>query len=296
MLSRTEWSNKMYDVDRIEQEILNDMSQENDELGNEDNLDLQDHDEDAEISDEETFDEGQEETEEEVGNEDEDEADIVDEEHQDIEETEEEVDTPQHRAFAEMRVENKRLAERVEQMDMLLEIVREGSGFESQEQLIQALMGAKPEIDKRRMGLDDEGYQKHLQLEQERAIIEQEKQTIFQEKLDTRANRFQSVVDNMTRELGIEQEVVFRNLANSGYTDMAEILMGTQDYERLLKSVLIDEIVEHKANKIADKELSRKSVETDKISNTRNASSTFEEQQDRLLDKDIEEFMKNQGY
>lgn len=270
-----------YDVDAIEQEILEELALENEEVADEVNdeteVDLQ---EDGETLDSE-------ETEE---------TETEETETQETATLEDDGDSPQHRKFAEMRVANKELQEQLDRQKELLEIVRIGSNFETEEDLIRALMEVKPQLDKQKLGLDDEGYQKHLEIEQQKSYLDQERQMVMQERLQNKATLFRSKVDAVSEQLNIKDDYIFQKLEDNGLDNLEELLLNTNDFDGLLKAILVDEYIEYEVGEKVKKELERGTVETEKIGNVNDASMSFEEKQDKLLEESFKNYVKEQGY
>lgn len=216
------------------------------------------------------------------------------------EDTEEEThvdeqDTPANRAFAEQRLRIKQLEEEQARKDHLIQMVLEGSGMESEEEFMKALEQSMKLQEQQELGVDDRGYHALEQERKQREMYKQQLEATEQRLAQRNLSDFDLTVKRYEQDYGFTREEIFTALDNDGVT--VNTIQYSNDHDRLIKTSMLDRIVEAKAQQLMEKEANRGQVDEARHTGPTNTGElSFEEQQEALLDADIAEYIKNKGY
>lgn len=205
-------------------------------------------------------------------------------------------DTPANRAFAELRVRNKELEESQAKKDKIIRMVMEGSGLEDEDQFIQALEKTMSAQEQATLQMDDKSYATLEAERREKQAYQQRLKATEAQLQDRNLNDFNYTLDTYEREYGFTRDEIFEDLARGGVT--VDTIRASTNHDNLIKTNMIDKIIEVRARKAYEKEAGRGKVDEVKLSgaSTDGDNLSFEEMQDALIEKEIEEYKKSKKY
>lgn len=205
-------------------------------------------------------------------------------------------ETPAHRAFAELRIRNRELEEAQAKKDKIIKMVMQGSGLDDEEEFIKALEQATAQQEQQALQMDDKSYatlaaERNEKLNYQKRLEETEAQLAQRNLHD-----FQNVMVRYEQEYGFTREEILNDLGNNGVT--LDTIRASQNHDNLIKVNMIDKIIEARAKAAYEKELNRGTVDQARLSGTSTSDGelTFEEKQDALIEKEMQEYIKNKRF
>lgn len=205
-------------------------------------------------------------------------------------------DTPANRAFAEQRLRIKELEEAQAKKDQIIQMVMQGSGLEDEEQFVQALEQAMAQQEQQALQMDDASY---AALDAERKKAQEYQEQLKQRDMQIQERNlfdFDNTLTKYEKDYGFTRDEIF-NALTIGNVSIDDI-RASNNHDLLIKTHMVDRIAEVKAKKIIEQESKRGTVDSKKLSGTSadTGEMSFEDQQEALLDKEIEAYIKSKKY
>lgn len=172
----------------------------------------------------------------------------------------------------------------------------QGSGLDDEEEFVKALEQATAQQEQQALQMDDKSYatlaaERNEKLNYQKRLEETEAQLAQRNLHD-----FQNVMVRYEQEYGFTREEILNDLGNNGVT--LDTIRASQNHDNLIKVNMIDKIIEARAKAAYEKEANRGTVDQARLSGTSTSDGelTFEEKQDALIEKEIQEYIKNKRF